>query len=269
MVGGHHLVPFVLPDGLALADRAKLGRGADGDLGRLGRQDVVADRDRDRRPRRDRAVAGSRVDERRASQGRRSTTISTGAWGGVRWGPSMSAGSGSRSPGPPAGASGSPPAAPRSRPGPVPSGPVPGPGRQATRGSGFLASPARPGQSLDHPPLGELELQHGAPRRPRCCEPPRSTSMAIRTAPRRLPAADSAVRSLSGRPEQDEPQKPPIPCAIPCASRKVTPPNGSRPARLLASPGLRAETSGTILQEHAPNEAIIGRPPRFLKGIPT
>jgi len=55
-VGGDHLLPLLPPDRLAAPGGPQLGGAAEVDLGRLGRQDVERDRERDRRPGLGRAV---------------------------------------------------------------------------------------------------------------------------------------------------------------------------------------------------------------------
>ena len=203
MVGGHHLVPFVLPDGLDLLDRAELGRGAYGDLGRLGSQDVVADRNRERRPRRDRAVARSRVEEHGIPGEALHDDLDRGL-GGSSLGPvderqdrdqdrlacALK---------------------PQARPqrcldqGANPPRP-PRPQVQDSRRPRLRLSPraARPGQGLEHPPLVELQLQYRQRRRvrPATANRPRH----LKGDPHRTAASRHGFgrRSLHGRPQQEQ-----------------------------------------------------------------
>ena len=206
MVGGHHLVPFLL-QGLVLLDRPEPYRGAYGDLGGLGSQDVVADRDGESPPARDRAVARSRVDEHGIPGEAFHDDLDRGL-GGSRWGPSMSAGLGSRSPGPRAEPSGSSPG--RLDQGADPPRPpklAPGPALQATPAPAFAAHrSARPG--LEHSPLVEPSSSStggGAASAP-FLRTVTVTSRAIRTAPPPPPSRDSGGAACTVVPDRNKPR---------------------------------------------------------------
>ena len=110
-------------------------------------------------------------------------------------------GSGSGSPGLPPGTSGSPRSAPRPGPGPSPCA-----RRRAAspRRPDLLpdARPARPGQRLDDPPLGQLQLDRPI-RPPVAGTTVQSTSTAIGPTRYRRPAADRAAQPETLRPQQD------------------------------------------------------------------